>query len=183
MSTIKVFFISTFVKKAASTAVAFLLLLNCLSFNAASLKLFSGEFDMSEIASAQQKAFNVSAYINKAADSICKIFNSRAAAITSDTALVEEKSVPQNGVPADSKGGAVLYSGNTVLSVSQQSHTHNLSYFDFNRTYIDPGGGGIGFRPDLLFVASYFLIMLLFFASSRKVFVGVFDHLNTKTPA
>ncbi|MCL2143920.1 MAG: hypothetical protein FWH43_00270 [Endomicrobia bacterium] len=178
MDTYKLIFNGILLKKAAALAFAVLVFANFSYINKENLKTAAESFKFSKSA-VSQNAFNVSAHINKAANIISGLFGAKKSGTVT--------SADNNKKAGEDKNNGFLNYSVTPLAVStvnsKLQNSAELSYlsgFNLFKMYIDPGGGG--WRPDGLYpFMSYFLIMLLFFASSRKVFSNIFLYKTKNT--
>lgn len=125
----------------------------------------------------QQNVFNVSAHINKTAETVSGLFGVK------NSKILTSANNSQNNKSSSQCENAF---SNTVIHLSAalnpvNSSTQNLSGllylngFSIGKMFIDPGGGN--FTPDGFYLfLSYFLIMLLFFASTRKVYAVTLNY-------
>ena len=165
-------------KKTAALSVSVFLFANFLFINKDNLDFAVSGFASLKIPAAAQNAFNVSAHINKTANIISSLFNTKNSVnITSADNNRKSGSGENNvffitAVPLS----AILNVSGTFLQ--DLSCFLSLNAFSILKMYIDPGGG----QPPggLALFMSYFLIMLLFFASSRKVFNNIFAYKTVK---
>ena len=170
--------VSKLLKKAAALSAAFLLFANFALINKENLKFVMSGFDCSKAFSAQQNAFNVSAHINKAANTISSLFKTKnsinitLADNSRGNAASQDNKILNLYVPAMACLNA------SGLSLQSLSGFLYLNGFYTCKIYIDTG---VGWPPgSYSLLISYFLIMLLFFASSRKAFNNIFAYRTVK---
>ncbi|MCL1971454.1 MAG: hypothetical protein FWG57_00475 [Endomicrobia bacterium] len=165
-------------KKAAALSAAVFLFANFALINKENLKFVMSGFGYEKAFSVQQNAFNISAHINKTANTISSLFKTK-----NSINITSADNSNKNAASQDSKFLKLYLPGGTVLnaagsSLQSLSDFLCLNGFSVFKMYVDPGGG----QPPGSFtlLISYFLIMLLFFASSRKVFNNVFAYKTVK---
>ncbi|MDR1196107.1 MAG: hypothetical protein LBL00_06505 [Endomicrobium sp.] len=176
MSIKRYVFICGILKKTASVIAAFLLFANPVLVSKDGLKSFINGFDPSGIVEVGQNVFNVSAHINKAAGTISRLFRFNASGEISQANQNQQKedAKQNNNIPLNAVTAA--FAGNFDPAVFSGHNTDSCAHVDgfaFYGVYADHGGGGLS--PGFEFLISYFIAMLLFFASSRKVFNGIFN--------
>jgi hypothetical protein len=158
-------------KKAAALSAAVLFFANFSFINKENLKFIISGFDFAKASAKPQNIFNLSAHINKAANAVSGLFKSaKAPAISRSGGSRETATAGQNSFLI-SPVAVFTVSGSAVMSSRIFRVLPYLKGFDILKMYIDPGGREL--PAGFILPTSYFLIMLLFFASSRKVFNSI----------
>lgn len=162
-------------KKVAVLCAAMLFFANFTFINKENVKFISSGF-ISAKSAVQQNAFNVSAHINKAAKAVNGLFGAKNSKIFKPAAAASANG-SQDNAPYGQRDNVFFNTTAHLHAVLNpvNSSLQNLSDFlylnglSIGKIFIDPGGGN--FAPDGFYlILSYFLIMLLFFASARKVY-------------
>jgi hypothetical protein len=170
--------IRVILKKTAAATAVLLLVLNPFFAGKNNLKLFIDGFE--KVSAQRQNALDISMQINKAANAVGGLFALKSASSITYTPANNQKSAPaQTGAPVrfftEIKNPADFAAGCS----SGFLQAKNLNFC------VMPAAGAAGDSPDggRKPLISYFIIMLLFFASSRKVYAGIIEFKNIGMPA